>query len=165
MTDITVGEEPQLRGHWLDRLPAIDADIAALQAMLPLGAAGPDSPKVVAAMQVIMARTRRAVVSANHTPPSRFTRGEAIPLSLASRSAQSGVRLHYRHVDQAENYVVAEMKLEGGQYTSAIPAEYTKTEFPLEYFFELNTKGEGGVIYPGFLSELTNRPYFVIRSV
>ena len=26
--DITFGYEPQLRGHWLDRLPAIDQDIA-----------------------------------------------------------------------------------------------------------------------------------------
>jgi len=31
MTDITVGEHPQLRGHWLDRLPAMDRDIAALK--------------------------------------------------------------------------------------------------------------------------------------
>ena len=31
VTDITVGEHPQLRGHWLDRLPAIDADIAAIE--------------------------------------------------------------------------------------------------------------------------------------
>jgi hypothetical protein len=27
-SDITVGELPQLRGHWLDRLPAIDQDIS-----------------------------------------------------------------------------------------------------------------------------------------
>ena len=30
LTDITVGEEPQLRGDWLNRLPAIDKDIAAV---------------------------------------------------------------------------------------------------------------------------------------
>ena len=33
--DITVGELPWLRGHWLDRLPAIDADIALLEKRLP----------------------------------------------------------------------------------------------------------------------------------
>jgi hypothetical protein len=32
--DITVGEHPQLRGHWLDRLPAIDADIASMEEKL-----------------------------------------------------------------------------------------------------------------------------------
>jgi hypothetical protein len=30
MADITVGELPQLRGHWLDHLPAMDRDIAGL---------------------------------------------------------------------------------------------------------------------------------------
>ena len=29
--DITYGPEKNLRGHWLDRLPAIDADIAAVE--------------------------------------------------------------------------------------------------------------------------------------
>src|SRR5205807_568771 len=27
VSDITVGEHPQLRGHWIDRLPQIDRDI------------------------------------------------------------------------------------------------------------------------------------------
>src|SRR6185369_15497714 len=34
ISDITVGENPQLRGHWLDRLPAIDADIAGISKRL-----------------------------------------------------------------------------------------------------------------------------------
>src|SRR6185312_8823808 len=30
-TDVTYGPEKNLRGHWLDRLPAIDEDIAAME--------------------------------------------------------------------------------------------------------------------------------------
>src|ERR1035438_9986724 len=35
VADITVGELPWLRGHWLDRLPAIDADIVLLENRRP----------------------------------------------------------------------------------------------------------------------------------
>src|SRR6185295_2270698 len=33
-SDVTIGELPQLRGHWLDRLPAIEADITLLEKKL-----------------------------------------------------------------------------------------------------------------------------------
>jgi len=56
--DITVGELPWLRGHWLDRLPAIDADIALLEKRL--GSAKPSGdPKVKAAIAQAMGRPQR----------------------------------------------------------------------------------------------------------
>ncbi|HSS13822.1 MAG TPA: hypothetical protein VLL04_08010, partial [Rhizomicrobium sp.] len=39
--DISYGRIPQRRGHWLDRLPAMDADIAAMAALLSGAAEGP----------------------------------------------------------------------------------------------------------------------------
>ena len=40
VADITVGEQPQQRGHWMDRLPAMDRDIAALAQKLDAAPAG-----------------------------------------------------------------------------------------------------------------------------
>src|SRR5262249_18834381 len=48
--DITVGENPQLGGHWLDRLPAMDADIAAVAAKLEGAATSVSDPKVNSAI-------------------------------------------------------------------------------------------------------------------
>ncbi|HEY6072549.1 MAG TPA: hypothetical protein VIV15_03940, partial [Anaerolineales bacterium] len=48
MSDVTVGELPQLHGHWLDRLPAIDRDIDAVAEKLAGTKPGPPSVVVAA---------------------------------------------------------------------------------------------------------------------
>src|SRR5207245_8920446 len=64
LADITVGEHPQLRGHWLDRLPAIDADIAAIAALPPR-----DRQKAVpSAIKEALSRPRRTAFPCHHTP-------------------------------------------------------------------------------------------------
>ena len=76
MADITVGEQPYLRGSWLDRLPAIDKDIAALSAKLNSRAAPKEaSRKVLAAIQTALGRPNRAPAVAEHVLPARFKRG------------------------------------------------------------------------------------------
>jgi hypothetical protein len=162
MTDITLGEEPQLRGHWADRLPAMDADIAAL---LAIQSSTSSSPKAASAIQVVQRKALRFTVAAKHVVPIRFTPGEALELKIAAPVGTTAVLLHYRHVDQAENYQTVTMKMEGAAYTSMIPAVYTKTKFPLEYFFEVRAGEAKTGLYPGFAAELTNQPYFVVRSV
>ena len=39
VSDITIGPLPHQRGHWLDRLPAMDDDIAAMRRQLSSGRA------------------------------------------------------------------------------------------------------------------------------
>ena len=166
--DVSVGEQNYLRGHWLDRLPAIDKDIAALEAMLEAmpasSASGEISLKVAGAIRSALERTPRTPVAMRHTAPGRYARGADLAISIESTAQTSEVRLHYRHVNQAENYVMAAMEKDGLRYAATIPAEYTKTEFPIEYCFEVRTRDGGAGLYPGFNSELTNRPYFVVRS-
>lgn len=164
MTDITVGEEPQLRGHWADRLPAIDKDIASLAAMLETAGNSAPSPAADSAVRMVLGRQTRPAVVARHTPPERFTKGQALTLELHAPAGTGSVVLHYRHVDQAENYRSVPMKSQQSRYVSVIPAEYTRTEFPLEYYFEIRSAGMRADIYPGFRPDLTNQPYFVVRS-
>ena len=164
MSDITLGEEPQLRGHWLDRLPAMDEDIAAISVKLKKAPSVEASPKLTAAMQEVFGPSRRKPIKVKHDVPARFDRGQPLLLSLDAPSGSLRVQLHYRHVDQAENYQTIVMEQKEARFRASIPAAYTQTEFPLEYFFEVND-GTGIVgLYPGFVPELTNQPYFVVRS-
>lgn len=164
MSDITLGEWPQLRGHWLDRLPAIDKDVAALTAMLNSGASKGASPKVEAAIRMVLGRPRRAAIGVKHAAPARFAHGNALVLTLSAPADIAGVILHYRHVDQAENYATVAMERDGEEFGASIPAEYTQTEFPLEYFFEVHMADGKTALHPAFTKELTNQPYFVVRS-
>lgn len=80
-------------------------------------------------------------------------------------SQQSAVRLRYRHVNQAEEYITAEMVIEKGHWRATIPAEYTDSPYPLIYFFELRDGSGQAWLYPGFSAELANQPYFVVRRI
>jgi hypothetical protein len=161
-SDITFGEQDYLRGDWMDRVPAIDRDIAALSAMLKSDSGQPASSKVIEAIKTALGRPGRPLVAARHQPPAHFKRGEDLRLNISTHSTE--VRLHYRHVNQAENYVAVEMASQGAQFEVAIPSAYTQTDFSIEYFFEVrNGDGTTG-LYPGFGAELTNQPYFVVRS-
>jgi hypothetical protein len=160
--DITVGELRWLRGHWLDRLPAIDADIALLEKRL--GAAKPTGdPKVKAAIAAAMGRPQRPSAAMRHRPPGRFQRQQPLPLELAGPVLASA-RVHYRHVNQAERWQSAVMDRKGPAYVAAIPGAYTDSPYPLQYYFELKSAPDRAWLYPGFPSDLAGQPYYVIRG-
>jgi hypothetical protein len=151
--DLTVGERPQLRGHWLDRLPTIDADIALLEKRLEV--AKPDAPegRVALAINDALARPRRTPVACGHTPPQRFRPGQPLQIEISFEKKPAIVRLHYRHVNHAERYQTVEMETR-----AVIPATYTDSQFPLQYYFEVDDR-----LYPGLGTDLTTQPYFVVR--
>jgi len=166
MSDITVGENPQLRGHWSDRLPAIDEDIMLLAkqaARINAAAASPERTEY--AIRAILARPSRASLKCQHQPASTFRPGEplSVKLSVEKGSKPVTARIYYRHVTQAERYESAEMDMRDGRYHAAIPASYTDSPYPLEYYFELRHGPESAWLYPGFGPTLTNQPYVVVR--
>jgi len=165
--DITVGELAWLRGHWSDRLPAIDDDIADMQKALDsvkVGAAKPDSvPAVRAAIAEVIGRPRRATATCRHTPPAKFQPSQALALEISVDRKLASARLYYRHVNQAERYQTAEMQAADNRYRAAIPAAYTDSPFPLVYYFELKEAPDKAWLYPGFGANLTDQPYFVVR--
>jgi hypothetical protein len=160
--DVTVGELPWLRGHWLDRLPAIDADIALLEKRLP-SAKLTDDPRVKAAIAEATGRPQRRSAAMRHRAPQRFQRKQPLALALAGPVLASA-RLHYRRVNQAERWHCAVMDRKGAAYVAAIPAEYTDSPYPLQYYFDLKSAPDCAWLYPGFPSDLAGPPYYIVRG-
>jgi hypothetical protein len=118
--DITVGEHPWLRGHWSDRLPAIDEDIARMAGRLE-SAKAVDDAAVRAAVEAAAAHPVRDLSFFRHKAPARFSPKDAIALEIAVEGVKlSGARLYYRHVNQAERWQSAEMQPNGSAFHGMI---------------------------------------------
>jgi hypothetical protein len=159
-SDITYGLTPQMRGHWSDRLPGIDADIAAMKKG---GVVGTPTHPGAAATAILAARPRptRPVAGCRHDAPATFVAGQPLPLAL--KSDAKSVKLFYRRVNQAEQWQVLAMEKHDGRFHGIIPAGYTQTKFPLQYNFGVDHGERGAVPFPGLDSTLANQPYFVVR--
>jgi hypothetical protein len=160
LPDVTVGDRPSLRGHWLDRLPAFDDDIGDMAKRL-------DEAKPAGASKAIaeaLGRPRRPSVPCRHTPPAGFHPGQPLELELAAPKLVSA-RMYYRHVNQAERFESAEMQARDNGYRAVIPAGYTQSLYPLQYYFELKSGPDQACLVPGFAANLSNQPYFVVRRI
>jgi hypothetical protein len=167
--DITYGATPNRRGTWMDRLPAIDRDLAAMEAAIREAPVGVGKLKfsLADALRETRAPTRPTFATAIHEPPASFQPGRALNVSLpfAAGSATEMPRaavLHYRHVNHAERWVSLDMERSGGNYAATISADYTNSGFPLQYYFEFRRSAASVAMYPGFNSDLSNQPYFVV---
>jgi hypothetical protein len=159
--DITVGEHPQLRGHWMDRLPAIDADIALIASRLDQSHTG-NAPE--SAIRAALERPVRPSLPCRHQPVARLQPGNPLELELLVEAGAKPVsaRVYYRHVTQAERYESAEMQFQDGRYRASVPAGYTGSLYPIEYYFELKQGPASAWLYPGLGPDLTSQPYFVV---
>ena len=168
VVDLTVGELPWLRGHWLDRLPAIDADIALLEQRLGAAKVTGDA-KVKAAIAEATGRPQRGGPAMRHKAPEGFRRRQALVVELTGPAVASA-RLYYRHLNQAERWESVAMERKGAAYAAAIPGAYTDSAYPLQYYFELKSAGdqtrpEGAWLHPGFPADLVGQPYYVVGSL
>ena len=166
--DITYGPTPDMRGHWFDRIAGIDADLGDMEKHMTLPIAGPETsadPAVVRmAVRVVLSRPQKPPFTARHTAATRFEPGKPLELALSFAHGESRkVTLMYRQADQSQLWRMADTTWVNGAYRSAIPADYTESQYPLLYYFEVHEAGGSG-IYPGFSKELSNRPYFLARS-
>jgi hypothetical protein len=164
--DVTYGGVKNMRGHWLDRLPAIDADIDVMAAVaktpVPKGSVSEEAKQ--AAIRQVMSPAARPVVQCHHTPAATFQAGTAQPIEVQVGPGVTGVHLKYRHVNQAEYYETAEMTERGGAYHATIPEAYTKSEYALQYYFDLQHNPQQATMYPGLGPDLTDRPYFLVEQ-
>lgn len=156
--DIAYGRTPFRRGHWSDRLPGIDADIAAMKAAVakPGGPAG----NAAAAIAAVTGKPVRPQVAVIHTAPDRFHPGSDLVLALKTAADVTAI-LHYRHVDQAERWTQMPMTGSGGSFQAAIPAAYTGSPYPLQYYFEFRRGGRAWR-HPAFNASLSNVPYYTV---
>jgi hypothetical protein len=170
--DISYGSVPMRRGHWTDRIPAIDADLGAMRQKLaaspstPPPAAGPspDTTQTNTAQAIAAAIGRPARITSQcvHAAPDSFHPGQPLALSLAVASPVQSVLLHYRHVNQAERWLSIGMQSGDGRHTAAIPADYTQSPYPLQYYFELTHANNTASLYPPFNATLSNQPYYAV---
>jgi hypothetical protein len=159
--DLSISDRFTERGQWADRLKDIDADIAALEARLPSVTVVTEAPAGLAAIAETRARDPLPV---QHTAPAGFTRGQAVPLLAAVREGLTKATLWYRHVNAAERWTAVDMTSTAEGWRSEIPAAYTDSPYPLQYYFEFRAAPHRAWISPGFDEKLLNQPYVVIRA-
>jgi hypothetical protein len=160
--DITFGSDKQLRGHWIDRLSAIDEDIVDMEKRLyEMQRVNVTSAET--AIAEVQRRPRRPVFAAQHTPPGIFRPGQPLEIQISVDKIAT-VRLHYRHVNQAEAFQSVEMQARDNRYRALIPAEYTESPFPLQYYFELREGPKSVVLYPALEPPVWKQPYFIARK-
>ncbi len=169
--DVTYGPEYFQRGHWQDRLAAMDDDIADMEKLLAQldKSEKPDRRNVENAIRALKKNKldERAPLSGIHAPPNSFRRGESLAIiarGTGIRSTISSLRLRYRRVNQADIWQSVEMTKSGEEYHATIPAEYTDSPFPLQYHFQLHDGAGGARLFPGFEHKFNGQPYFFVRQ-
>jgi hypothetical protein len=141
----------------------MDKDIAALSQRLEATPADSPQARVATIIQEVLGRPHRWTSEAKHKAAKHFRAGEPLEIAISVAHPNTSIRLYYRHVDQAERYTTVLMTPVGQQHRVTIPATYTNSEYPLEYYFEIRDGKTRVDLFPGFSSTLTNQPYFVVR--
>ena len=157
-TDISYGSTPFRRGHWADRLPAIDADLALFEKQYGVK---PGVPMLID-MQIVP-RHPRPAIAAKHTAPKSFHPGSDLALTVTTPPSVTHAILWYRHVNHGERWLSTPMQKSSTAHTSVIPAAYTASPYPLQYYFELHT-ADGATLHPALNPTLSNQPYFAIHK-
>jgi hypothetical protein len=161
--DLTFGYAPQLRGSWADRLPAIDADITAMENAKIT--APPGAPPAKMAIAAAIATPRRATIAVKHMPLTRFHSGAPILIEAALPAGATGkLRLFYRRVNQSDKWEMTDMESNASGFRAAIPADYAESPFPLQYYFEVRLSSGEATLYPGLTRDYSTQPYFVVRK-
>ncbi|MBI4624778.1 MAG: hypothetical protein HY736_16370 [Verrucomicrobia bacterium] len=170
--DLTYGRDMQLRGHWANRMPAIEKDLAAMvktwkEEPATTAKAERDDPATALLATALASAAKPAPrPRCEHLPPASFRRGEPVVIGLAIEAGYNltRARLHYRHVNQAEEPRVVDLTAQGNRYRQTIPGEYTDSPYPLMYFFELHANNGQAWFSPGLTADLSHQPYFVVRQ-
>jgi hypothetical protein len=148
-------------------LPAIDRDIdfmAGLLEKVPSGS-GSEKESVKLAVREATGRPARTKASVKHRVPEEYKPGNPITIEISLDRKPSTVLMHYRHVNHAERYITSGMTFNGGSYQAIIPAEYTRSDYPVQYYFEFKDEQGKAWLYPGFTENLDNQPYYVLRNI
>jgi hypothetical protein len=165
--DLTFGPQRRLRGHWRDRLPAIEADLEDMKQRLS-SATGRSSD------HSDIDRLRHAAsgppqdVEIVHEAPERFAPGVPIALSVTLGGAGAAnvrdVELRHRPMNQALSVSVERMRRSGGAFVGTIPPSAADGTFAVQYAFVLRDRRGHAWREPGLGPELASQPYFVLRS-
>lgn len=146
-------------GSWADRLPGVEADVEAMTAELRTRQDALDPHDVD-----LNVAERPGDSGLRHEPLLGYVCGKPLELNATATPDVVGVKLHYRHVNQAETWKVEEMTAAHSGYSGAIPEEYTDSSYPLMYFFTAETKDGAATLHPGLGPELNDQPYYTVTA-
>jgi hypothetical protein len=173
-SDITFGPGDFQRGHWRDRLSAMDADIADMEQLIGKmsGRAVPSHPDlktVGAAIKTVLQyplKESQAGGGIEHRPPGKFRRGEIVVIEAVRRGAPlKTVRMRFRRVNQGDSWQSSDMEPRANQYRAAILGSYSDSPYPLQYHFECVANSGEAWFYPDLRVRWQGQPYFFIRQV
>jgi hypothetical protein len=176
--DVPFGPEYFQRGHWFDRLPAIDADIADMEKLL----LNSDQSEPPSKDKKILEHAIKAALSEatdprpnfppdTHVPIPSFQRGQPLFIKFEHRRnpKPESIHLHFRHVNQGELWQSTPMSLLLESYRAEVPGAYTNSPFPIQYYFELRPRALTPFLFPGLnlnrtLTLTQPQPYFLVRQ-
>ena len=163
--DITYGPQSWLRGSWHSRLPEMQAELLDLESLRNYGGTEsvPMDERVEAAIAALKARRPTRADPTGIKAPETFRGGEPIAVSLATAADEEPV-LHYRHVNQAERWRAMPMARNGHGYVAEIPADYTRSDYHMQFFVSLRQNGQS-VLAPGLETNLANEPYLTALQI
>jgi hypothetical protein len=164
--DLTFGADPRLRGHWSDRLAAIDADLHDMEGRIsnPTGAdPGDDDPF---ARLLVSAERPAPAVEIVHEPPDAYRVGVDLPVEVQLRgpdvAAVERVTLRYRPMNQALAWKSIALSGAVPRFSASIPGGGLDGRHPLAYAFVLETGDGRARRSPGLEPDLTSTPYLVL---
>ncbi|MGA3285127.1 MAG: hypothetical protein ABSD57_11810, partial [Verrucomicrobiota bacterium] len=181
MSNVSYGYDYFQHGHWLDRLPAMDDDIADMEKLLknapdtvihgrkPLNA----DPKVIKqVMRAVFAKSKlddNPPLANLHEPAASFQRGQSLTIlahvpNVSNFALISGLHLRFRHVNQGEVWQMVEMERAGDDYRAVIAADYTDSPFPLQYHFQIRNVSGSAWLRPGLEHRWHGQPYYFLRQ-
>ncbi len=159
--DISYGSTSFRRGHWADRLAAID-DRHHLSAKANFAERSKDFVLTSAPMR-LPAREPLPSSPLNTPHPSHSTPATISALTLTRRPTSpkqfSGIAMSIT----ANAGSPPPCNASANTHSAAIPAAYTDSPYPLQYYFELHT-ANSATLHPAFNPTLTNQPYFAIHK-
>ncbi|MFL6602533.1 MAG: hypothetical protein ACJ8R9_14525 [Steroidobacteraceae bacterium] len=158
--DVSYGRPAFRRGNWADRLPDIDTDLATLEQSF---ASAPAKAASAAASLRRAEPAPRLTIDAHHSPADSFHPGSDLVLTISTPPTVTDAALWYRHVNHGERWRSVSMQHSAGSHSAAIPADYTNSLYPLQYYFELRTASDAS-LHPPFNSTWSNQPYYAIHK-
>jgi hypothetical protein len=166
--NVAYGDKFDRRGHWSDRLPAIEDDLKAMEAKLDAAKSIEPMRSAAAALAAMTSAQQRVSINCTHRAPASFQAGQqlvvAVDLSRVSKSERpTAVTLFYRHVNQAEHWKSLDAVMDGSTCTASVPADYTDSPFPLQYYWRLR-RTSAAWLYPALDASFGSQPYFVVQK-
>jgi len=161
--DLSASDRLSERGQWSDRMSALDADIDRLSKKLASMPAA-TNPAADAFTTAVLQWQSQPAARCAHKPAATFKPGDSVTLRVTvDQPGTANVTCFYRHVNQSDRFVAVDMTRSGNEHTATIPADYTRSNYPLLYYFVVNQGTRDAALYPGLGEGLRDQPYFVMR--